>query len=131
MLWADVTFSDAGIAVITVLVGALCAAIALLFRLLIASLTSQTSDALASRDRWREIALEAIDALESVGNRVRIALPPGDSAARLGRVVVTDGPPVTRSDQMTEYKLARERLNRAKGTPGESQMPAGEPPPAG
>jgi len=67
----DVTFSGGALAIITALVGALCGAIGLLFRALMASKDAGLADMTSQRNSYQRMAYQSVAALEVAANKAR------------------------------------------------------------
>jgi hypothetical protein len=65
----DVSFSVAGIAIITTLLGAVAGALVVIFKLLMAAKDQQIADIKEQRESYKKVAERTVDTLEQVSNK--------------------------------------------------------------
>lgn len=120
---ADITFSTEAIAVIGVLLGGLCSAVVVVFKLLMRAKDHQLLDLIAQRKSYKEIAADSVRALEQVANRIRgeQGMPP---LTIIAPVVPEHSSPVSEMQkEVAELQTLRARCVAATLSINESNQP--------
>ncbi len=123
----DVSFTTEGIVVIGGLLGALVTAVVFLFKLYDKSKDRQINDLISERNSYREMAAEAVAAVESNVNELR-TLRGQPRFVPIAPVVPEHNSPVTPAQQDTaDLQTIRARLTAATLALGLPAREAGQP----
>jgi hypothetical protein len=96
----DVSFSVAGIAIITTLLGAVAGALVIIFRLLMAAKDQQIADIKEQRESYKKVAERTVATLEQVSNQ-KVIDGGGVPIPKIAPIVPESNSPTTPSQQFS------------------------------
>ena len=107
---SDISLSTEAIAVIGVLMGGLCSAVVVVFKLLMATKERQLADMQSQRDSYKGIANESVRTMEDLANRVRTEQGKPAFTAIAAVVPEHSSPPSEAQKQAAELQTLRARI---------------------